>query len=103
MQERLSALCNFCTFQNTFLINKFTPHSFESNSDENIKFGNSNSDDLKSFDYGLNGLAGVEVSRLVLGVNYGLGLSKIFPNQDDNDANDKNKYRVLSINVGIRF
>ena len=71
--------------------------------DHKIKFGNSNSDDLKTFDYGLNGLAGVEISRLMLGVNYGLGLSKIFPNQTDNGANDKNKYRVFSINVGVRF
>ena len=72
-------------------------------SDSKIKFGNSNGDDLKTFDYGLNGLAGVEISRLMLGVNYGLGLSKIFPNQTNNGANDKNKYRVFSINVGVRF
>ncbi len=73
------------------------------NSDDKIKFGNSNGDDLKTFDYGLNGLAGVEISRLMVGVNYGLGLAKIFPNQTDNGANDKNKYRVFSVNVGIRF
>lgn len=74
-----------------------------STSDDKIKFGNSDSDQLKTFDYGLNGMAGVEISRLMLGVNYGLGLSKIFPNQTDNGANDKNKYRVFSINVGVRF
>ncbi len=67
-----------------------------------IKYGNDNDADLKAFDYGLNGLAGVEISRLMVGVNYGLGLAKIFPNQDDN-SNDKNKYRVFSVNVGIRF
>lgn len=77
--------------------------SLSTNSDRKIKFGNSNGDDLKTFDYGLNGLAGVEISRLMLGVNYGLGLSKIFPNQTNNGANDKNKYRVFSINVGVRF
>ncbi len=71
--------------------------------ESNIKFGNGNDDNLKTFDYGLNGLAGVEISRLLLGVNYGLGLSKIFPNQTDNGANDKNKYRVFSINVGVRL
>ncbi len=73
------------------------------NSNDKIKFGSSNGDDLKTFDYGLNGLAGVEISRLMLGVNYDLGLSKIFPNQTNNSANDKNKYRVFSINVGVRF
>lgn len=72
------------------------------NESHNIKFGDSNGDDLKSFDFGLNGLAGIEISRLMLGVNYGLGLSKIGPIQD-NDSNDKNKYRVFSVNVGIRF
>lgn len=72
-------------------------------SDDNIKFGNNNGDDLKTFDFGLNGLAGVEVSRFMLGVNYGLGLSKIFPKQTDNDADNKNKYRMFSINVGVRI
>lgn len=74
-----------------------------SSSDEKITFGNSNGDDLKRFDFGLNGLAGVEVSRFMVGVNYGLGLSKIFPNQTDNDANNKNKYRVFSVNIGVRI
>lgn len=74
-----------------------------SETSDNIKFGSSNDDDLKSFDYGLNGLAGVEISKFMIGVNYGLGLAKIFPNQDDNNSNDKNKYRVLSLNVGFKF
>lgn len=68
----------------------------------NIKFGSSNGDDLKSFDYGINALAGLEIDRVMLGVNYGYGLSKIVPNTDD-FRNDKNKYRVLSVNVGFRF
>ena len=68
----------------------------------NIKFGNSSGDDLKSFDYGLNALAGLEIDRVMLGVNYGYGLSKIVPKTDDL-SNDKNKYRVLSVNVGFRF
>lgn len=68
----------------------------------NIKFGNTSGDDLKRFDYGVNALAGVEIDRVMLGVNYGLGLSKIVPNTDDFN-NDKNKYRVLSVNVGYRF
>ena len=68
----------------------------------NIKYGSSNDDDLRRFDYGVNALAGVEIDRVMLGVNYGLGLSKIVPNTDD-FRNDKNKYRVLSVNVGFRF
>ncbi len=83
--------------------NNTTVGGVESSSDENIKFGNDNGDDLKSFDFGFNGLAGVEISRVLIGVNYGLGLSKIFPNSGDNNSNDKNKYRVLSVNVGVRL
>lgn len=67
-----------------------------------IKYGSSSDDDLKRFDYGLNALAGLEIDRVMLGVNYGFGLSKIVPNTDD-FSNDKNKYRVLSVNVGYRF
>ena len=83
--------------------NKTTVGGIESNSDDKIKFGDDNDDDLKLFDFGLNGLAGVEVSRLLIGVNYGLGLSKVFPNSGDNDDNNKNKYHVFSINVGVRL
>ncbi len=83
--------------------NNTSAGGIESNSDENIKFGSDNSDDLKRFDFGLNGLAGIEVSRVMIGVNYGLGLAKIFPNSGDNSDDNKNKYRVLSVNVGVRF
>jgi len=56
---------------------------------------------LRRFDYGVNFLAGFEFQRYMLGLNYGLGLAKIGSAQDNN--NDKNKYRVFSINVGVRF
>lgn len=67
-----------------------------------IQFGDTNDDDLRRFDYGVNALAGLEIDRVMLGLNYGLGMSKIVPNSDD-FRNDKNKYRVLSVNVGFRF
>lgn len=57
---------------------------------------------LRRFDYGANLVAGIEINRLMLGVNYGLGLAKI-SSADDNNNNDKNKYRTFSINAGIRF
>lgn len=56
---------------------------------------------LRRFDYGANLTAGIEINRLMLGVNYGLGMAKIGSTQDNN--NDKNKYRTFSINAGIRF
>lgn len=67
------------------------------NQEEGARFGA-----LKRFDYGLNGTAGIEAGHLVLGVNYGYGLAKIASGTNSN-ANDKNKYRVLSFTVGIKL
>ncbi|BAV10101.1 hypothetical protein FLA_6156 [Filimonas lacunae] len=61
-----------------------------------------NYDRFKRFEFGLNGAAGIEAGRMMLGVNYDWGLSKI--NQIyDNQNNDKNKYRTFSINLGYRL
>ena len=83
-----------------------------SSSDENITFNNDNpttsqQEDasftrVRKFDYGVNALAGIETGKLLLGVNYGLGLTKINSN-GDNNSNDKNKYRVFSVSVGFKL
>jgi len=83
-----------------------------SSSTDNIKFDNDNPltgeeegaryNRLKKFDVGINALAGVEVDRFMIGVNYGWGLTKINSTQADN-SNDKNKYRTLSVGVGFRL
>lgn len=80
----------------------------EFHSSENIKFTSTDptEDDqayskLKRFDYGLNLGAGIDVGKLLLKVNYGLGLSKINSTQTDNSTDDKNKYRTVSISLGI--
>jgi hypothetical protein len=57
---------------------------------------------LRRFDYGINALAGIEVQRFMIGVNYGWGLSKISSADNSND-NDKNKFRTLSVSLGIRL
>ena len=57
---------------------------------------------MRRFDYGLNGLAGVEFDKLVLGVGYGLGLAKL-QSGTDNGSNDNNKHRVWSFSAGFRF
>ena len=57
---------------------------------------------LKRFDYGLNGLAGIETKNLVLSVNYGLGLAKL-QSGSNSSADDKNKHRVLSFTLGIKL
>jgi hypothetical protein len=66
----------------------------------------SNEDDaaynkLKRMDFGLNLGGGVKLNKIIVKVNYGLGLTKINSTQNDNNADDKNKYRTLSFSVGI--
>jgi hypothetical protein len=75
---------------------------------ENIKFTSAdpNANDqayskLKRFDYGLNIGAGIDLKKVLLKVNYGYGLAKIDSKQTNNDANGKDKYRTLSISLGI--
>lgn len=82
-----------------------------SSSESKIKFSNddpftSQQDDaaydkLKRFDFGLNFGTGFDFKKLILKANYGLGLAKINSTQSDNNANDKNKYRTVSISLGI--
>jgi hypothetical protein len=88
---------------------KFGP--LQSSSVKNIEFSNddpftSEEEDagynkLKRFDFGLNFGGGVQLGKVILKANYGLGLSKINSTQSNNNADDKNKYRTLSFSVGI--
>ncbi|MFT3932381.1 MAG: porin family protein [Chitinophagaceae bacterium] len=84
--------------------------SFSSN--ENIKWSNDDPTTfneqegagfgvMRRFDFGLNGVAGLELRNIMLSVNYGYGLSKI--NSVENNDNDKNKHRVLSFNIGFKL
>ena len=57
---------------------------------------------LKRFDYGINGIVGIEGKRTMLSVNYGLGLAKI-QSGTTNNADNNNKHRVLSFNIGFRL
>jgi len=57
---------------------------------------------MRRFDYGLNGIAGIETSSAVFSVNYGYGLAKL-QSGSNSSANDANKHRVLSVSVGFKF
>ena len=57
---------------------------------------------LKRFDYGLNGMVGVEGKRLVLSAGYGLGLAKLQSGAESGEDNN-NKHRVLNFSVGIKL
>ncbi|MEP7231043.1 MAG: porin family protein [Ginsengibacter sp.] len=82
-----------------------------STSTNKIKFSNddpftSQQDDaaynkLKRFDFGLNFGGGIDLGKVLLKVNYALGLTKINSTQSDNGMDDKNKYRTVSISLGI--
>ena len=56
---------------------------------------------IKRFDYGLNFGGGIAFKSLILKANYGLGLAKINSTQTNNSDDQKNKYRTVSISVGI--
>lgn len=88
---------------------KFGP--LQTSSEKNIEFSNddpftSQQEDaaynkLKRFDVGLNFGGGFQFGSVILKANYGLGLAKINSTQSNNNENDKNKYRTVSLSVGI--
>jgi Outer membrane protein beta-barrel domain len=57
---------------------------------------------LKRFDYGLNGLVGIETKSLVVSANYGLGLAKL-QSGSNSGADNNNKHRVLSFTLGFKL
>lgn len=57
---------------------------------------------MRRFDYGLNGIAGIETSNTVFSVNYGYGLAKL-QSGTNSASSDINKHRVLSFSVGFKF
>lgn len=82
-------------------------------SEENIEWSNDDPSTLnqeegsgfgimKRFDYGLNGLAGIETSNIVISANYGLGLAKLQSGSNSGEDNN-NKHRVISLTLGIKL
>ncbi len=72
---------------------------------ENIKWGsekatltNNGGSDLKSMDFGLNIGANIEYSNFLFGLQYGLGLSNVSPQEDTSIKNN-----VFGISVGYVF
>lgn len=57
---------------------------------------------MKRFDYGLNGLFGIETKNLLVSANFGVGLAKL-QSGSDSDNNNKNKHRVLSFTLGFKL
>lgn len=57
---------------------------------------------MKRFDYGLNGIAGIETDNIVLSGNFGYGMAKL-QSGSNSQADDKNKHRVISFTVGFKL
>ncbi len=82
-----------------------------SSSSNTIKFSNDNPftsqqddaayDKIKRFDFGLNFGGGLDLGKVLLKLNYEYGLTKINSTQSNNNADNKNKYRTVSISLGI--
>lgn len=90
---------------------KFLGVSF--NSEENIQWSNDDPSTLgyeegsgygilKRFDYGLNAVAGLESSNMMVSAGYGFGLAKL-QSGSNSSADDKNKHRVFSLSIGFKF
>ena len=86
---------------------------FESHTENSIQFSNDDPTTfgeeegtglgvLKRFDYGLNGILGVEGKNIVLSAGYGLGLAKL-QSGSNSGADNNNKHRVLSFSIGIKL
>jgi hypothetical protein len=43
----------------------------------------------------------VDLGKVLLKVNYGMGFVKINSTQTDNSSDDKNKFRTVSISLGV--
>jgi len=86
---------------------------FNSNAENSIKFSNDDPSTfgeeegtglgvLKRFDYGVNGIIGIEGKKLVLSAGYGLGLAKLQSGTNSSQDNNK-KHRVLSFTIGVKL
>ncbi len=65
-----------------------------------IVFGNKETDDLKPLDFGLNIGAGVEISNIIVSVNYGLGLANLSPVTTDGE---EIKSKVVGFSLAYLF
>lgn len=66
-----------------------------------LKFGNSDSDDIKGFDYGLNLGLGYQTGNLLFNAGYSIGLVNL--NSDDSNNDYKISNRVINLSVSYFF
>lgn len=66
--------------------------------ERDIKWGDGNNDDLRRFDYGASIGGGIEISKILLGVEYSYGLANLAPDTDDGN---KMQNRMVRFSVGF--
>ena len=82
-----------------------TENSIQFSNDDPSTFGEEEGTGLgvlKRFDYGLNGVVGVEGKSVVVSAGYGLGLAKLQSGSNSSSDNN-NKHRVLNFTVGFKL
>jgi hypothetical protein len=68
---------------------------------ESIKWGSGEDNDLKAFDFGLNLLAGYELTQgITIGLNYNIGLANLAP---VTEGGTKYKINYFGIRLGYKF
>ena len=77
----------------------------QSASQENdLKFGSATDKDYSSTDFGANFGLGYRTNKgIVVGANYGLGLSNLIPKDNQNNNDNKATNRVLGFSIGYSF
>ena len=83
------------------LSGKYEWDDSEGSGSEDLDFGNSDSDDLRGFDYGLNFGLGYQTGNILFNAGYSLGLANLTPNDSDGDWKQSN--RVISFSVSYFF
>ncbi|KUG09837.1 porin family protein [Solirubrum puertoriconensis] len=63
-----------------------------------LNIGDNDDDDYKTVDAGLNFLGLLEIDRVFVGANYGLGLSNVLPSGDDNTYR---RNRTWELTLGV--
>lgn len=77
--------------------------SNNSTADRKLNIGDESGDDLKAIDFGLNLLAGYQLSTgLNFSAGYGVGLTNLYPTSTSTTNVEQNN-RVLSFSVGFAF
>lgn len=89
------ALSFTSSYENNIVFSNDDPTTF--NEEEGTGFGV-----LKRFDYGANGVVGMEGAKLVVSAGYGLGLAKLQSGSNSGEDNN-NKHRVLSFTLGFKL